>query len=191
MPAGFGEFGENAKFSFDQPSQEYLGESSSGNGGLQLKSKSAGSLANDNLSKDFGSPSGLAFSNRYDFGPSFKAAVQAAKDKETSPQDQDGLYMKANVRNSKPTLTVPEPTNDGKSQMTALGATSPKVATSRSIYEELVNKYCFVRTLEVLTASSITSGAHHPSLGRQNSSITHMSRRDGTETLKQNGRVGY
>ncbi|KAH7189787.1 putative phosphatase regulatory subunit-domain-containing protein [Fusarium oxysporum] len=143
MPAGFGEFGENAKFSFDQPSQEYLGESSSGNGGLQLKSKSAGSLANDNLSKDFGSPSGLAFSNRYDFGPPFKAAVQAAKDKETSPQDQDGLYMKANVRNSKPTLTVPEPTNDGKSQMTALGATSPKVATSRSIYEELVNKYCF------------------------------------------------
>jgi hypothetical protein len=182
MPAGFGEFGENAKLSFDQPSQEYPGKLGSGNGGLQLKSKSASGLSSDNPFKDFGSPSGLAFSNRYDFGPSFKAAVQAAKDKETSPQDQDGLYMKANVRNSKPTLTVPKPTNDGKSQMTALGATFPKATTSRSIYEELVNKYCFARTLEVLPASSIIAGAHRPSLGRQNGSITHMSRRDGTVT---------
>ncbi|EGU72361.1 hypothetical protein FOXB_17130 [Fusarium oxysporum f. sp. conglutinans Fo5176] len=137
IPSDFGEFGENVKFSFDQPSQEYLGKSGSGNGGLRLKSKSTGSLASDNLSKDFGSPSGRAFSNRYDFGASFNGAVQAAKDKETSPQDKDGLYMKANVRNAKPTLTVPEPTNDAKSQMTALGATSPNLTISRSIYEEL------------------------------------------------------
>ncbi|KAH7195149.1 putative phosphatase regulatory subunit-domain-containing protein [Fusarium oxysporum] len=137
IPSDFSEFGENAKFSFDQPSQEYLGESGSGNGGLRLKSKSTGSLASDNLSKDFGSPSGRAFSNRCDFGASFNGAVQAAKDKETSPQDKDGLYMKANVRNAKPTLTVPEPTNDAKSQMTALRATSPNLTISRSIYEEL------------------------------------------------------
>ncbi|KAI8395946.1 hypothetical protein FOFC_21476 [Fusarium oxysporum] len=159
IPSDFGEFGENVKFSFDQPSQEYLGKSGSGNGGLRLKSKSTGSLASDNLSKDFGSPSGRAFSNRYDFGASFNGAVQAAKDKETSPQDKDGLYMKANVRNAKPTLTVPEPTNDAKSQMTALGATSPNLTISRSIYEELVSKYCFIRTPEVRPASSISSGA--------------------------------
>ncbi|KAG7416644.1 Protein phosphatase 1 regulatory subunit 3C [Fusarium oxysporum f. sp. raphani] len=185
IPSDFSEFGENAKFSFDQPSQEYLGESGSGNGGLRLKSKSTGSLASDNLSKDFGSPSGRAFSNRCDFGASFNGAVQAAKDKETSPQDKDGLYMKANVRNAKPTLTVPEPTNDAKSQMTALRATSPNLTISRSIYEELVSKYCFIRTPEVRPASSISSGARRPSLGRQNGSITHLGLWGGTFGSKQ------
>jgi hypothetical protein len=142
MPVGFGEFGDDAKISFDQPIHEYLGESENSTGGLRLKSKSTGNLASDNISKDFGSPSGVAFSNRYDFGASLSAAVQAAKDKETS-QDKDGLYMKANVRNSKPTLTVPEPVNNVKSQATAPGATSPNSTISSSSYEELVNKYCF------------------------------------------------
>ncbi|KAL4725863.1 hypothetical protein ACLX1H_006537 [Fusarium chlamydosporum] len=164
MPAGFGEFGDDAKLSFDQPIHEYLGESENSTGGLRLKSKSAGNLASDNLSKDFGSPSGLAFSNRYDFGASLSAAVQAAKDKEAS-QDKDGLYMKANVRSSKPTLSVPEPTtNNTKSQTTAPGATSPNSTISSSSYEELVNKYCFVRAPEVRPASPIASGARRPSL---------------------------
>jgi hypothetical protein len=141
MPAGFGDFGDDAKLNFDQPIHEYLGESENSTGGLRLKSKSAGNLASDNLSKDFGSPSGLAFSNRYDFGASLSAAVQAAKDKEAS-QDKDGLYMKANVRTLKPTLTVPEPATNSKSQSTT-GATSPNSTISSSSYEELVNKYCF------------------------------------------------
>ncbi|KAH6964503.1 putative phosphatase regulatory subunit-domain-containing protein [Fusarium avenaceum] len=142
MPVGFGDFGDDAKITFDQPIHEYLGESENSTGGLRLKSKSTGNLASDNISKDFGSPSGVAFSNRYDFGASLSAAVQAAKDKET-PQDKDGLYMKANVRNSKPTLAVPEPVNNVKSQATAPGATSPNSTISSSSYEELVNKYCF------------------------------------------------
>ncbi|KAG5811290.1 hypothetical protein H9Q74_001537 [Fusarium xylarioides] len=141
MPAGFGDFGDDAKLNFDQPIHEYLGETENSTGGLRLKSKSAGNLASDNLSKDFGSPSGLAFSNRYDFGASLSAAVQAAKDKETS-QDKDGLYMKANVRTPTPTLTVPEPATKAKSQPTT-GATSPNSTISSSSYEELVNKYCF------------------------------------------------
>ncbi|KAI1047752.1 hypothetical protein LB505_006447 [Fusarium chuoi] len=141
MPAGFGDFGDDAKLNFDQPIHEYLGESENSTGGLRLKSKSASNLASDNLSKDFGSPSGLAFSNRYDFGASLSAAVQAAKDKEVS-QDKDGLYMKANVRTPKPILTVPEPATKAKSQSTN-GATSPNSTISSSSYEELVNKYCF------------------------------------------------
>ncbi|KAG5751750.1 hypothetical protein H9Q70_005594 [Fusarium xylarioides] len=141
MPAGFGDFGDDAKLNFDQPIHEYLGETENSTGGLRLKSKSAGNLASDNLSKDFGSPSGLAFSNRYDFGASLSAAVQAAKDKETS-QDKDGLYMKANVRTPTPTLTVPEPATKAKSQPTT-GATSPNSTISSFSYEELVNKYCF------------------------------------------------
>ncbi|KAF5021314.1 hypothetical protein F66182_6712 [Fusarium sp. NRRL 66182] len=188
MPAGFGEFGEDAKLSYDQPIHEYLGESENSTGGLRLKSKSAGNLASDSFSKDFGSPSGLAFSNRYDFGASLSAAVQAAKDKETA-QDKDGLYMKANVRSLlKPALTVPEPTSNAKSQTTAPGATSPNSTISSSSYEELVNKYCFVRAPEVRPASPIASGARRPSLVRQNHSITHPGQRDGTAAQEQNTR---
>jgi hypothetical protein len=142
MPVGFGEFGEDAKLNYDQPIHEFLGESENSTGGLRLKSKSAGNLASDNMSKDFGSPSGLAFSNRYDFGASLSAAVQAAREKEAS-QDKDGLYMKANVRSPKPILTVPEPATKAKSPTVATGATSPNSTISSSSYEELVNKYCF------------------------------------------------
>ncbi|KAJ4169671.1 hypothetical protein NW754_005821 [Fusarium falciforme] len=142
MPAGFGEFGEDAKLSYDQPIHEYLGESGNGTSGLRLKSKSAGNLASDNMAKGFGSPSGLAFSNRYDFGASLSAAVQAAKD--SGSKDKDGLYMKANVRSAKPTLPVSttQPSTQVQSQ-TAHGATSPNSTLSSSSYEELVNKYCF------------------------------------------------
>ncbi|KAM0418928.1 hypothetical protein ACHAPT_012193 [Fusarium lateritium] len=146
MPAGFGEFGEDAKLSYDQPIHEYLGESGNGTSGLRLKSKSAGNLASDNMAKGFGSPSGLAFSNRYDFGASLSAAVQAAKD--SVPKDKDGLYMKANVRSAKPALPVSttQPATQVQSQsqsQTAHGATSPNSTLSSSSYEELVNKYCF------------------------------------------------
>ncbi|KAF4444416.1 hypothetical protein F53441_11141 [Fusarium austroafricanum] len=184
MPAGFGEFGDNAKLSFDQPIHEYLGESENSTGGLRLKSKSAGNLASDNLSKDFGSPSGLAFSNRYDFGASLSAAVQAAKDKEAS-QDKDGLYMKPNVKSLlKPALSVPS--NNSKSQ-SSTGATSPNSTISSSSYEELVNKYCFVRAPEVRPASPIASGARRPSLGHQ-IRLTIPGPRDGTDAQKQNER---
>ncbi|KAF5615013.1 GIP2 Glc7p-interacting [Fusarium tjaetaba] len=186
MPAGFGDFGDDAKLNFDQPIHEYLGESENSTGGLRLKSKSAGNLASDNLSKDFGSPSGLAFSNRYDFGASLSAAVQAAKDKEAS-QDKDGLYMKANVRTPKPTLTLPEPATKAKSQ-SPTGATSPNSTISSSSYEELVNKYCFVRAPEVRPASPIASGARRPSLIHQKLSISLQGLRDGTATQKQNER---
>lgn len=189
MPVGFGDFGDDAKITFDQPIHEYLGESENSTGGLRLKSKSTGNLASDNMSKDFGSPSGVAFSNRYDFGASLSAAVQAAKDKET-PQDKDGLYMKANVRNSKPTLAVPEPVNNVKSQATAPGATSPNSTISSSSYEELVNKYCFVRSPEV-RPSPIASGPRRRPLGLPNRIIIPSSQWDGTATQKQNERVGY
>ncbi|KAF4980426.1 hypothetical protein FZEAL_3542, partial [Fusarium zealandicum] len=78
MPVSFNDFGEDAKLSYDQPIHEVLGESGNGTSGLRLKSKSAGNLASDNMTNGFGAPSGLAFSNRYDFGASLSAAVQAA-----------------------------------------------------------------------------------------------------------------
>lgn len=147
MPVSFDEFGgEDAKFIEDQPIHEYLGESDTRSSGLRFKSKSAGNLASDNMSNGFGSPSGVAFSNRYDFGASLNAAVQAAKEKEL----KDGLFMKPNVRSSKPTLSVspmpPMPLMPPAAPaltQTAPGASSPNSTLSTSSYEELVSKYCF------------------------------------------------
>lgn len=140
MPASSDEFGDDAKFKYDQPIHEYLGESAST--GLRLKSKSVGNLASDNITKGLTSPSGVAFSNRYDFGASLSAAVQAAKD--SMGKDKDGLYMKPNVRNAKP--NVPTPTTGvtpAVSNDKIPGTTSPSSSLSSSSYEELVNKYCF------------------------------------------------
>lgn len=147
MPAGFGEFGENSKFNFDQPIHEYLGESASGSTGLRFKTKSNGNLASDNFAKGLGSPSGLAFSNRYDFGASLSAAVKAAKD---VPKDKDGLYMKPNVRaksSAGPSTLAPLPVTPQASVQVPSGqgaSSSPSTPTlPSSSYEELVNKYCF------------------------------------------------
>lgn len=161
MPVSFDEFGrDDTKFINDQPIHEYLGESDNGSSALRFKSKSAGNLASDNMTKDFGSPSGVAFSNRYDFGASLNAAVQAAKDKEL----KDGLYMKPNVRSAKPTLSVsPMPPAAPAVASTAPGANSPNSTLSTSSYEELVSKYCFVRApARLVPRTSVL----RPSVGR-------------------------
>ncbi|KAF7564017.1 hypothetical protein G7046_g153 [Stylonectria norvegica] len=134
------EFGDDTKFAFDQPIHEYLGES--GSTGLRLKTKSNSNLASDNIAKGLAAPSGLAFANRYDFGASLNAAVQAAKD--TFTKDKDGLYMKANIRSATPTLppTVATSTKTEPSKA-ASGTSSPTSGLPSSSYEELVNKYCF------------------------------------------------
>ncbi|KAF7544138.1 hypothetical protein G7Z17_g10182 [Cylindrodendrum hubeiense] len=140
MPA-FGEFGDDAKF-LDQPIHEYLGESASGSSGLRLKTKSTSNLASDNMSNGIGSPSGMAFANRYDFGASLTAAVKAAKD--TVNKDKDGLYMKANVRSVKPTLSMPStppPSTTTEKAPSPSESSTPTLPSSS--YEELVNKYCF------------------------------------------------
>lgn len=141
MPVSFDDFGDDDKLNFDQPIHEYLGET--GNSGLRLKSKSLGNLAGDNITKGLTAPSGLAFANRYDFGASLSAAVQAAKD--STIKEKDGLYMKANVRTSKPSPPIVPPLAPGLTP-TAPGASSPTPSLPSASYEELVNKYCFVRT---------------------------------------------
>lgn len=140
MPICLDAFGkEPNKITYDQPIHEYLGES----GPLRLKTKSSPHLAIDNITRNLGSPSGAAFSNRYDFGASLSAAMQAAKDK-------DALYMKRNVRGLEPTTLgaigtdSPVPGTGGSESPS--GAQSPNSSLPSVSYEELVNKYCFVRT---------------------------------------------
>jgi hypothetical protein len=177
MPATLDDFGDDDGFNFDQPIHEFLGES--GTQGLRLKSKSTNNLASDDLVRGLSSPSGAAFANRYDFGASLSAAVQAAKD--SAAKDKDALYMKKNVRAPRPTLIMPEssspipgtgrpaplpaaavstasipgtgiPGTRGNNTTAAAPGVAPIPGTSSpssiasSSYEELVNKYCFVRT---------------------------------------------
>lgn len=164
MPLSFENFDKNPKFMFDdQQINDYLGEPNTP--GLRLKTKSTSNLASDNISKGLGltAPSGLAFANRYDFGASLSAAVQAAKD--SAAKDKDTLYMKRNVRDSPTPMTfgpplsappAPEPRQPATAPAAAAAAAASASASSPNVglglglasssYEELVSKYCFVRT---------------------------------------------
>ncbi|KAM4057356.1 carbohydrate/starch-binding module (family 21) domain-containing protein [Hirsutella rhossiliensis] len=144
MPMCLDAFGkEPNKITFDQPIHEYLGES--GPTGLRLKTKSSPHLASDNIARNLSSPSGVAFSNRYDFGASLSAAMEAAKD--SAGRDKDALYMKRNVRGLEPTtlaaLSTDSPVLGTSASDSPNGAQSPNSSLPSVSYEELVNKYCF------------------------------------------------
>ncbi|KID96907.1 hypothetical protein MAJ_07175, partial [Metarhizium majus ARSEF 297] len=157
MPASLDAFGNaHGVFKFDQPIHEYLGESDSA-GGLRFKSKSSSSLASDNLSNDVVSPSGAAFSNRYDFGASLNAAVKAAKDttsnqSKTKEKEKDTLYMKRNVRGSE------SPTSMPFSGSSPSGLDSPRSSLPSVSYEELVNRYCFFGSTPKQTSPPVRDG---------------------------------
>lgn len=178
MPAGaLDEFGQISKLAnLDQPIHEFLGESEPTT--LRLKSsKSSTSLPSDNLPARLSAPSGVAFANRYDFGASLSAAKQAQKSPNSSPRQNDGLYMKAHQRG---TFDAPAPSEIPRSQSNvapisslplqqsvrmqthapALPSSEVVMPTSTSIasasYEEILNKYCFVRT------SNAYPSAHGP-----------------------------
>ena len=149
------DFTDKPKVNFDQSLHDYLDEPEPA--GPRLKGvKSSSSIPSDNLSRGLAPPSGQAFANRYDFGASLSAAIQTAKDSGKS----DGLYMKSFKKPSVvPILNKPKETNGQKdsavntklppvvTQAPALPSLeSPGGSISSSSYEELVNKYCFVRT---------------------------------------------
>ncbi|GAP91088.2 putative protein phosphatase regulator protein [Rosellinia necatrix] len=163
MPAGsMDDFGQGLRLVDNQPIHEFLSESESV---LPLKSsKSASTLPSDNLPGRLPTPSGAAFANRYDFGASLSAAKQAQKSPNSSPQQNDGLYMKAHQRNglgsSEPAdvprthggiipvdpLAVQQPPGFQAYPGAPLspGAVSPSSTSIASAsYEEILNKYCF------------------------------------------------
>ncbi|KAF4119416.1 putative phosphatase regulatory subunit [Geosmithia morbida] len=124
--------------------RHYLGDSDNGPG-LRLRSKSSQDIAGDRLDMGLSSPRGVAFSNRYDFGASLSAAVQAARD--TMSRDKDTLYLQDNIRpsstvnndkNKKPVLVI-----DAASSPSSGGARTTTSTLPSTSYEELVNKYCF------------------------------------------------
>ncbi|KAK7740469.1 hypothetical protein SLS53_005311 [Cytospora paraplurivora] len=151
-PVSFDDFSANPRVNFDQSIHEYLGEQPP----LRLKtSKSTTNIPSDNLSTRLAAPSGQAFANRYDFGASLTAAMQAAKD----TMAKDGLQMRSGRKTSppnsgntaKPLSKDPQPaltnkhTTSANGTLPALSGTgSPGAASiATSSYEEIVNKYCF------------------------------------------------
>ncbi|KAI0527965.1 putative phosphatase regulatory subunit-domain-containing protein [Xylaria bambusicola] len=165
MPVGpSDDFGLSSTTADNRPIHEFLGESEPPS--LRLKSsKSTASLPSDNLPGRLSTPSGVAFANRYDFGASLSAAKQAQRSPNSSPRQNDVLYMKAHQRNtissptpadtSRPQIRVSQPTSfttqqqNGPSIYSAPFTSSPGPASPSSAsitsasYEEILNKYCF------------------------------------------------
>jgi hypothetical protein len=171
MPVAFDDFadGFDEKYKFDdfkQPVADYLGESTT----LRLKGvKSAVSLASDNLTRRQHNPSQQAFGNRYDFGASLSAAINAANSafgersgltmKQQSPKKNTKVIPDAAGTASPLTMTNNKSFKQNHAQKAATvpsasGTDSPRPAgTEKPVlasqsYNELLDKYCFVRTNE-------------------------------------------
>ncbi|CAK7264560.1 hypothetical protein SEPCBS57363_001137 [Sporothrix epigloea] len=127
MPVSLDDFDDINKVMFDQSVHDYLGESDQPS--LRLKSsQSASSLASDTLASRLAPPSGQAFANRYDFGASLSAAVQAAKDSMTTNK-RDGLYMKSG-RQFASAPTPPAAAAVGVSDVAVAKTQQPQVAAN-------------------------------------------------------------
>jgi hypothetical protein len=151
MPVAFDDFadGFDEKYKlpdFKQPISNYMGESSTTP--LRLKGvKSAIQIS--------GSPSsGQAFGNRYDFGASLSAAINAAN---SALGERSGLMMKSPAKQKitdAEETTSPLTMASKKSFAAPKGTDSPRPAGSEKpvlasqSYNELLDKYCFVRTNE-------------------------------------------
>ncbi|KAJ6443763.1 protein phosphatase regulatory subunit Gac1 [Purpureocillium lavendulum] len=190
VPVSLDAFGsEPNKLAFDQPIHEYLGES----GPLRLKTKSTANLASDNIATSLTSPSGVAFSNRYDFGASLSAAMQVAKD--AAAKDKDALYMKRNVRGFGSTLGVPQAaaSPSSSSEHSPNGSLSPTPSLASASYEELVNKYCFFgssKSSPTMKDGTLKSGTFDGSQGAAEvGNVAEASHREST-TIHHSIRLG-
>ncbi|CAL3970952.1 unnamed protein product [Diplocarpon coronariae] len=159
-PGAFDDFadGFDARYQLDdQHVADYLGES----GPIRLKGvKSAVSLGSDHLTRRAPQPNGPAFGNRYDFGASLSAAIQAAN---SVLGDKSGLTMKPAAEASPPSPSPPSAARRRAPNKSApvsvppatpppappAGTDSPrppgteKPALASQSYHELLDKYCF------------------------------------------------
>ena len=152
--------------SFPQPAAKILGETP-----LRFKSpKAAANLVPDAPNRRSNTPS-QAFSNRYDFGASLSAAIQAASNamgersglqdspssptptapKSTGNTQKSSIAFQAQKNSFNEAKSFADPTSvsksssgSGKSKPAAL--TSEKPSLQSQSYHELLDKYCFVRS---------------------------------------------
>ncbi|KFZ19537.1 hypothetical protein V502_03598 [Pseudogymnoascus sp. VKM F-4520 (FW-2644)] len=147
---------------FDAPSTKYRFPYSTqsnnfGGGNGRLKGvRSEIALSTDSLAKKAPSPSGQAFSNRYDFGVSISAAIQAANSKSgdrpeilrrPTLQRQPLKPLASTVTKPTPELASSRPVgaplghHTGSNSLRPNGAEQPPLASQS--YNELLDKYCF------------------------------------------------
>jgi len=156
MPVAFDDFadGFDSKYDFSafakQPVNDFLGEA----GPMRLKGvKSAVNMTSDNLRKS-PNATGQAFANRYDFSASLSAAIQAAN---TTLGDRSQITLKpsakkqvapvpaSSTRLTKETpIVIPISSSGGMDSPRPAGSEKPVLASQS--YNELLDKYCFVRT---------------------------------------------
>jgi hypothetical protein len=156
MPVTFDDFadGFDSKYDFSafakQPVNDFLGEA----GPMRLKGvKSAVNMTSNKLRKS-PNATGQAFANRYDFGASLSAAIQAAN---TTLGDRSGITLKPSAKKqvapvsapaaslTKETpIVIPISSSGGMDSPRPAGSEKPVLASQS--YNELLDKYCFVRT---------------------------------------------
>ncbi|EHK99912.1 putative protein phosphatase 1 regulatory subunit 3A [Glarea lozoyensis 74030] len=169
MPVTFDDFAdgfESKGYPFDlkQPVADYLGDSETP---VRLKGvKSAVNLGTDTLTRRAPQPNGQAFGNRYDFGASLSAAIQAANnvmgDKSGIPANpataglgkaladaDDASPSPLTMKSNRKSVPVPAkistaPVAGGTESPRPAGASKPVIASQS--YNELLDKYCFVRS---------------------------------------------
>ncbi|OBT60975.1 hypothetical protein VE03_09636 [Pseudogymnoascus sp. 23342-1-I1] len=125
---------------FDAPSTKYRFPYSAqsnnfGGGNGRLKGvRSEITLSTDSLAKKASSPTGQAFSNRYDFGVSISAAIQAANKSGDRPEvRRRPTQQRQPLKPLASTVTKSTPGPNGAEQ--------PPLASQS--YNELLDKYCF------------------------------------------------
>ncbi|TVY59702.1 Protein phosphatase 1 regulatory subunit 3C, partial [Lachnellula suecica] len=182
-----GHFDSKYKLDDLKPVHDFLGETGTP---LRLKGvNSAMSLASDNLTRRAPQPNGQAFGNRYDFGASLSAAIQAANN---VMGDRSGISMKSappkkpvkftvgadespspmtmsppdhSQPSSKPpvhkAITAIQPSSSGTVSPRPAGTEQPQLASQS--YNELLDKYCFfgsVKSSPQLKDGTLRSGQY-------------------------------
>ncbi|TAQ87881.1 hypothetical protein B7494_g3791 [Chlorociboria aeruginascens] len=184
MPVTFDDFAdgfdEKYNLEFKQPASEFLGDSHT----VRLKGvKSAASIASDNLTRRAPNPNGQAFGNRYDFGASLSAAINAAN---SALGERSGLVMKPSKRQQKldpeaedctSPLTIKKPATFKPTPLDTRviapsGSAAPdsprpagteKPSLASQSYNELLDKYCFfgsVKSSPQLKEGTLRSGQY-------------------------------
>jgi hypothetical protein len=156
MPATFNYFadGFNSKHDFSasakQPVNDFLGESSP----VRLRGvKSAVIIASEDLTMKPPNPNGQGFANRYDFGASLSAGIQAAN---TALGNRSGMTLKPSAKKQAGAMLAPTPSltkdtrNVAATSPSALDSPRPagsdKPVLASQFYNELLDRYCFART---------------------------------------------
>jgi len=130
--------------SFPQPSA-IVGDSP-----IRFKKPSAKDFVPDAPGRPKSSSNQQAFGNRYDFGASLSAAIQAASTSGSPKEETKSLPATTESENAQATIVQPasEAGKPGKGSEISLAKpaalTTEKPSLSSSSYHELLNKYCFV-----------------------------------------------